>query len=131
MNLPTVLLGFVRGSVRLESESATQWYPSSTDWKDVLFLNFKPIVTLSDPFPWAVTHIQYRSHFGFLIKKCDAWWKLGFHFWIMPRLGEFDDLNQHVPGTELGWYFRFGRVWRPGLGKYNWSFYGPLNQRWD
>jgi hypothetical protein len=126
---PTVLLGFIKDQVRLESNEAGEFYPE--DQVNKVLFNQHPIPSpMGKPILWGVTHIQYRSAFGFLIKKCDAWWKLGFHVWVMPDLGDFDG-TRHIPGTEQGWYFRFGRVWRPGLDKYEWSWYGPFNQHWD
>jgi hypothetical protein len=130
-NYPTILLGFVQGPLRFESDGKMSLYPKKTS--NNVLLNKKPFVTqdLEGPTTWAVTHIQYRSHFGFLISLIEGW-KPCFHVWIMPTLGDFDEYGNHVPGTEKGWYFRVGWPWRAdegGAPRLTW--YGPFNSHWD
>jgi len=72
------------------------------------------------------SHLQYRSRYGFLVT-----WPFCFHVWVMPELGREDRNGVHIPGTEKGWYFRVGFVWRPGQAGYEPSWYGPFNQHWD
>jgi len=125
---PTVIFGYISGEERLEKLGGGDRYLTLTPG-GFIFLGRPTRDTNGDT--WATTHIQYKSHFGFLLFSCDEWWKLGFAVWIMPHLGDFDLQGNHKPGTELGWMMHVGRIWRAGLQLFEWTFYGPFNRHWD
>lgn len=122
---PTVVLGYVKGFLRLEStQGAEVQYPLPLG----IMRKFVPALMRPNEW-WFVTHLQKYSRFGFLIHKpfcLHAWWQF--------RLQKQDHKGNWIPGTEKGVYFRSpGRRFDvPGTNGKHWIVtLGHLGIRWD
>lgn len=143
MKLPICLIGYVRDFVRLEACGGADryWLPLS-GW----LFNFKPALA-SDGNLYAITHLQKRSKFGFLLVQHEAWYQLCFHIWFTFKYQQQMANGGWIPGTETVFYWRVGwSRWAAGACQYvhgeiikigKWSvkvpwgtFYGP-GLHWD
>lgn len=121
---PTVILGAIQGSVRLETNGGRELYTTLLDKVITLFCWFKPITVIGEDY--APTHIQKESLFGFLLYK-----PLIFHFWISFRKQQINESGQYIPGSERVFYFRTpGWRWDSGDSKYILSK-GYIGLHWD
>lgn len=92
---PSVVEGYVKGPLRLESLQGPEIYlTDQTEWN---LKDFGPII--KNGIPYSVSHIQYKSHYGWLKMEPDS-----YHFWWMPRLQTLGK-----PGSEQGIYIRKSR----------------------
>lgn len=109
---PIVLLGFVQGPVRYDGPHGDSYSYLTNQW----FLN-----KLAGHY-YQVTHIQYRSKFGFLL-----YWPLCFHIWF-----QFKQQTPGVSGSEFVIYRRIGARWEASTGTYQIpSIYFNLSTHWD
>lgn len=121
--LPTVLIGYVHGPVRMEQVGGQDSYPDSN--RAMLFNKPKG--------KFAVTHIQKKSRFGFLLM-----WPLCFHIWFQFRF-QRQRMNENgdwiwKPGSEFVIYRRLGLWrWEAGSGRYigPWTIYFNFSTHWD
>ncbi len=129
LTLPTVLFGYVghtndRGfkviAIRRESWNGTiRWDFPINSW----LFNKKPYRVNGDDF--AITHLQKKSKFGFLIT-----WPFCFHIWFTFKEQQMDDHDEWLPGTEKVAYAR-----TPGYRKdiaygMKWTW-GYIGLHWD
>lgn len=122
-NLPTALIGFVKGSMRWEACGGDEWYGNIPS--NFLFFR-KPSFTIDKlkgegPKLYAITHLQKKSKFGFLLM-----WPLCFHVWFtfkyqQQKLSDGNVLVD-VPGSETVLYWRVG--WKRWDAK-NCTYIGP------
>ncbi len=90
--VPTVLLGYVQGPLRMENRRGDVIVLGSGPR---LFIGKKPVEG------YAVTHLQKYSRFGFLLH-----WPFGFHVWFTFRKQKGNDSDGWVPGSEIVFYAR-------------------------
>lgn len=80
---------------------------------------------------YALTHLQRRSRFGFLLM-----WPFCFHYWFHFRYQMICRVMGHVephrvPNSEVCLYGRAGARWEAGRALYIWpSWFGP-GLHWD
>lgn len=123
--LPTVILGYVFGPLRMERAGGGDRY-----FQGGLLILRDPIRDAGDE--WAVTHLQKKSKFGFLIT-----WPFCLHFYYTfkfqeRKIGNDGVTELWVPRTEQVLYWRFGKWrWDAGDSKFigPWTWY--LGLRWD
>ena len=112
---PTCLLGYVHGPVRWETMDGEDAYIG----RNQLFINQPPTSSVKEECcgmtHWvntkynallALTHLQKKSRFGFLLMR--PWC---FHIWFFLQLQKQCPHGNWIPGSEFGKYFRFG-LWR-------------------
>lgn len=124
---PTCLIGYIHGMTRYETIGEIDFY-------DVDFPSNGQFLFLKKPFSWggrtfAVTHLQKRSRFGFLI-----FWPFLICFWFQWRFQkkDFNFNADWIPGTEVGTYPRLGARWQAKDGTYEFpSIYPPWNYHMD
>jgi hypothetical protein len=95
---PRVVFGFIKGRVRLETCGGQDWYP----WSDRLLL-FEGVEKDLEGRKYAVTHLQKRARFWFLLMRHEKWWHLCWHVGITFRFQK-----PGIPGSELVFYWRAG-----------------------
>lgn len=119
MKLPTAVIGFMRGRLRLENCGGSELISeeSSTAW---FFMN-GPKTMFLDAEPYAVTHLQKlaaRWWPGFLLMAHEAWWQLCFHGWFTIKPQE-KNADGWIPNSEKVLYWRIGwSRWDAGDCKY-------------
>lgn len=132
-DLPTVLVGYIFGQPRAVNDRGGEVY-----WMDratTFVLMFKPHRIFPDEENYYVTHIQYRSRFGFLLM-----WPFIFHAWVQlryqrtaPNPNAANDPSHptlRVPGSELCFYLRLPG-WRKQSPGYVLSGGYPPFGHWD
>ncbi len=114
--VPTTILGFVQGTMRVENMLgvATSWLRTS-NW---VFWH-KP------EYGYAVTHLQKYSKFGFLLT-----WPFCFHIYWEFKKQTGNDIDGWVPGSEKVFYARtpgyrmdidYGMKWTWGYIGLHWD----------
>jgi hypothetical protein len=143
MKYPTAVLGLVVGPLRFESCGGADLFDQSKSTH--VLVNKEPFLA-DDPAdgvnkPFAVTHLQKKSRFGFLIMSHEEWWQLCFHVWFtfrfqQTRVGDGGAVVA-IPGSERVLYWRVGwSRWDAGDCKYMvekigfGTWYGP-GLHWD
>ncbi len=103
--LPTCIIGYVHGPVRWESVKRGDLY--------VNYQHFFLLVAARNEF--ALTHLQKRSRFGFLLMKGERWYDFVLYAWFQFRFQKQELLTNQwstylawIPGTEIGTYPRIG-----------------------
>lgn len=104
---PTAVIGLIVGDLRTEDGTGRDHY---TPRKISPLFFFTPM-KISDGSVWNITHIQYRSHFGFYLA-----WPGEFYFYLIWHLQETEpnpnaandpsNPTLRVPGSERGFVFR-------------------------
>lgn len=126
VDYPTCLFGFMQGPIRVESLDSSEMFVNS---KFQVFINQKPINWYGRTY--AITHLQKKSHFGFLVM-----WPFCLHLWFFIQKQKICAHGGWVPNSEFGKYFRFGR-WRWDVAGTNgkhwipWSIYINFGFHWD
>lgn len=125
---PICLLGFMRGQVRYETCGGYEIYPGDFGNHWLFFKKPFDAMIPNISTDYAVTHIQKRSKFGFLLM-----WPFCFHIWWTFKPQQQDNTWKWLPGTEVVLYWRFGK-WRWDAGQCKfigpWTWYGP-GLHWD
>lgn len=123
---PAVIFGFVQGPVRWETNGGGDLWEGTNRF--FLFQGNDELSEGAKVGEFAVTHLQKKSWFGFLIM-----WPLCFHFWISFKKQQQNADGTWLPGTEKVWYNRAGFArWDAGSSKYIVpTWYGPFNLHWD
>lgn len=126
---PTCLFGFVRGQVRYETCGGHEIFPGDSGNHWLVWVRPRDFFLPNIATDFAVTHLQKRSKFGFLLM-----WPFCFHLWYTFKYQEQKKENGYwIPGTEKVLYWRFGR-WRWDAGQClfigPWTWYGP-GLHWD
>lgn len=118
VDYPTILLGYVKGLLRLETNGGGDMY---VEHKSNWLVYRKPEWIWNAMY--AVTHLQKKSRLGFLIA-----YPFCFHVWFT-----FKYQKDGEPGTEIVFYWRIG-LWRWDSGDGKWigpgTWYGP-GLHWD
>lgn len=105
---PTCLLGYVKGRIRYETTTGKETYAGEDDW----LINVKQTSYGGDT--WAITHLQKRSKYGFLLM-----WPFCLHLWWTFKYQEQEQDGTWIPGTEKVLYVRSpGYRWEAGSGSY-------------
>jgi len=123
-SMPTCLLGFVKGVLRLEALGGADVYLWCSNW---FFWKKAPLSVNNSGQLFAITHLQKKSRFGFLLM-----WPFCFHVWFTFKFQEYIH-DIWSPGTEKVFYWRIG-LWRWDAGDSKFigpgTWYGP-GFHWD
>lgn len=129
MKLPTCVIGLVKGPLRREKCGGEDGYQDGSEYHLIVPLTDP---SKQNPTDWAITHLQKKSKFGFLLM-----WPLCFHVWFtfkyqQQKLSDGNVLVD-VPGSETVLYWRVGwKRWDAKdcvyIGPPTW--YGP-GLHWD
>lgn len=114
--VPTVVVGYVKGTMRLETRSGLIALRNGSRW----LIWERPTLM-----GYAVTHLQKYSKFGFLLT-----WPFCFHVYYQSKMQEGSDTDGWVPGSEKVFYAR-----TPGYRKdtdtgMKWTW-GYIGLHWD
>jgi hypothetical protein len=116
VNLPTAALGYVWGPLRVERNGGGDVYLPG---QGGLLINRKPFAVNESGDLFAVTHLQKKSRFGFLVMANERWWHLAVHIWFVFVYQAKDPDGKWIPGSEVIFYWRCGYSrWDAGDGKY-------------
>lgn len=113
--LPTVVLGFVWGKLRLERRDGRV---------AIMFRRFTELFWRTPIGGYAVTHLQKYSRFGVLLT-----WPFCFHVWVTFKFQEGHE-GDWIPGSEKVFYARTpGYRFDTDYGmKWTWGYIGL---HWD
>ncbi len=128
--LPTCILGYIYGPVRWESVTHGDMYVG----EDRLFVFQRP------QNGFALTHLQKKSRFGFMLTHGERWYDFVLYAWFQFRFQKQELVTNQwstylawIPGTEIGTYPRIG------IGRFDFatnsyerpSFYPPYFYHMD